>query len=90
MAVHGFTVTERLEAKAFESLPSVFRSYDVQIYVERSYYDELKEAAASKTHGTFRANSTEIAMRVADKLVQKWKKQGKIELNKQRNWSKLA
>jgi hypothetical protein len=90
MAVHGFNVTDNIEAYTWEKLPGSFSTYSVQAIIENAYRTELKAAAESKLHGRWRITTQEIANRVADKLVQKWKKQGKLALKTRGTWVKVA
>lgn len=90
MAVHGFNVTDHVEVLAWNTLPVAFSTYSVQVVIENTYRYELKDAAASKDHGRWRITTQEIANRVADKLVQKWKKQGKLKLKARSTWVKVA
>jgi len=91
MAIHGFDVTTEVDALVFNRAPAVFSTYKIQIIFEKAFFDEIK-AAAAKTNASrtrWSVSEAEVAMRVADKLVQRWRKQGKIMLVSRGQWNKV-
>ncbi|MFA6132597.1 MAG: hypothetical protein WC869_01120 [Phycisphaerae bacterium] len=86
MAIHGYAIPEALEKRVFKHAGNYFTTFRVQQFVEDNDRDALIEASeGTRTNGR-QIDFREIANRVADKLVQKWKREGKIELGLGRQW----
>ena len=91
MAIHGFDVTPEINCAAFNRLRpgEIFSTYRVQVWIEQNHTEALVAASKTKQHGRWTITPAAIASRVADKLMQSWKKRGLIKLGARRQWERV-
>lgn len=79
MFVLGYSVPEDLEGRALRHIEGkIFRSKDVELFIGSAYRSDIVKSFGIDESNVREGSISEIAMRCADRLLRKWRKDGRI------------